>query len=36
MPNRWHHLGYEWNSQDQQDMRLLADQFGIALPLVSA
>jgi lincosamide nucleotidyltransferase A/C/D/E len=27
-----HHLGYEWNSQDQQDMRLLADQFGVALP----
>ncbi len=27
-----HHLGYEWDSHDQQDMRLLAYQFGVALP----
>jgi lincosamide nucleotidyltransferase A/C/D/E len=27
-----HHLGYEWDGNDQQDMRLLADQFGVALP----
>jgi lincosamide nucleotidyltransferase A/C/D/E len=27
-----HHLGYKWDSHDQQDMRLLADQFRIALP----
>ena len=26
------HLGYEWDSHDQQDMRLLADQFGVPLP----
>lgn len=27
-----HHLGYEWDSQDQYDMRLLAEQFGVAMP----
>lgn len=27
-----HHLGYEWDSHDQQDMRLLTDHFGVALP----
>ena len=27
-----HHLGYELDSQDRQDMRLLAEEFGVALP----
>jgi lincosamide nucleotidyltransferase A/C/D/E len=26
------HLGYEWDGQDRQDMRLLAEDFGVALP----
>jgi hypothetical protein len=26
------HLEFEWDGQDQQDLRLLAAQFGIALP----
>jgi lincosamide nucleotidyltransferase A/C/D/E len=27
-----HHLGYELDSQDWQDMRLLAEEFGVAIP----
>ena len=27
-----HHLGYQLDSQDWQDMRLLAEEFGVAIP----